>query len=183
MGSYVCTQQDRHPIACYPLTMFLSRCLFLPHHDAGGRWLLQAPLPQCHPIQVQRPHLEVLGNVVHLVWVDSCGGVSNSIVLSLVRIFLFYFSVVPPLHPFCPACIDCGQVPLPSCFPSPPSPLWQCHYCIALALPMPVWRHAIIPSLLPCQHHLCIHTTATTIAIPLPPCHSCQHTSLALDAS
>jgi hypothetical protein len=48
-----------------PLAMFLLWCLFLPHHDAGSRWLLQAPSPQRCPIQVQRPHLEVLGNVAY----------------------------------------------------------------------------------------------------------------------
>ncbi len=33
---------------------------FLPHHGAGGRWLVQAPLSQRRPIQAQTPHLEVI---------------------------------------------------------------------------------------------------------------------------
>ncbi len=49
------------------LAMLLSRCLFLPHHDASGHWLLQVPSPQRRPIQVQRPCLAVLGNVAY-VW-------------------------------------------------------------------------------------------------------------------
>jgi hypothetical protein len=47
-----------------PIAMLLLRCLFLPHHDAGSH-LLQAPSPQRCPIQAQRPHLEVLGNVTY----------------------------------------------------------------------------------------------------------------------
>jgi hypothetical protein len=148
--------------------MLLLWCLFLPNHDAGSRWLLQAPLPQHYPIQVQRPHLEVLGNVAYawFGWIP-VGGVSYNIVLSLVCIFSFYFSSVLPLHPFCPACVDHRWAPLPSCFPSPPSPLWQRHHCIALASPVPVWHHSIIPLLLPCWHHLCICTATTTAAIHL----------------
>ncbi len=117
-----------------------------------------------------------------LVWADSCGGVSNSIVLSLVRSFPFCFRAVPPLHPFHPACVDCQWTPSPSCFPYPLSPLWQCHHCIALALPLLVWRHAIVPLPLPCWDHLCIRTTTTVTAICLSPCHCHQRTSLALDA-
>jgi hypothetical protein len=120
---------------------------------------------------------------LRLVWADSCGGVRNSIVLNLVRILPFYFSAAPPLPPFCPACVDCQRAPTPSHFPSPLSSLWQRHHHIALASPLPVWCHAIIPLLLPCQHHLCICTTATTATIPLSPCHCHQHTSLALCAS
>jgi hypothetical protein len=63
--SYICTQQDRHPTAHYPLAMLLSRCLFLPHYASGGHWLLQASLPQRCPIQAQQPHLKVLGNVAY----------------------------------------------------------------------------------------------------------------------
>ncbi len=48
-----------------PLAMFLLQCLFLPYHDYGSHWLLQAPLPQHCPIQVQSPHLEVLGNIAY----------------------------------------------------------------------------------------------------------------------
>ena len=90
-------------------------------------------------------------------------GVSKSIVLSLVHIFPFYFSVVPLLHPFCPACVYCSWVPLPSPFPSLPSPLWQRHCCIALTLPVPVWHHAIIPLLLPC-----VTILASTLSPPPP---------------
>ncbi len=120
-----------------------------------------------------------------LVRADSCGGVSNSIVLSLVHIFPFYFSGVQPLHPFCPVCVDPRRAPLPSRFPSPSSSLWQRHCRIALALPVPVWRHANVPLPLPCQHHLCICivTTTTATVICLSPCHCCWCMSLTSDAS
>jgi hypothetical protein len=57
--------KTRYPTTRYPPAMILSRCWFLPHHNAGGHWLLQASLPQHHPIQAQRPHLEVLGNIAY----------------------------------------------------------------------------------------------------------------------
>ncbi len=100
----------------YPLTMLLLRCLFLPHHDAGSCWLLQAPLPQRCPIQAQRPHLEVLSNVAY-AWfgrIPAGGGVSNSIKQSLVHIFPFYFGAVLTSHPCCPACIDLRRAPSPT---------------------------------------------------------------------
>jgi hypothetical protein len=92
---------------------------------------------------------------------------------ALVRIFPFCFSAVPPSHPFSPACINPQRAPLPSCFSSLPSPLLQHHCCIALTLPVPVWHHAIVTLLLPCQHHLCIRTATTAAMIPLSPCHCC----------
>jgi hypothetical protein len=61
---------------------------------------------------------------LRLVWADCSRGGSNSIELSIVHFCLFYFSAALPSHPFCPACNDCQQGPLPSHFPSPPSPLW-----------------------------------------------------------
>jgi hypothetical protein len=108
---------------------------------------------------------------LRLIWADSCGGVSNSIVLSLVCIFPFYFSAVPPLHPFCPTCVDCRWAPLPSHFPTPPSPLWWRHRSNPLTLPKPVWCRAIVPLPSPCWHHLCICTATTATAIHLSPCH------------
>ncbi len=92
-----------------------------------------------------------------------------------------------PLHPFHPTCVNHWRAPLSTCFPSPLSPLWRSHHHIALASPVPVWRHAIVPLPLPCWHHLCICTTATTIAtttaIHLSPYHCCWRTSLTSDVS
>ncbi len=76
-----------------------------------------------------------------LVWSDSCGGVSNSIELSLVQIFTFYFSAVPPLHPLCPAWVDHWRVPSPSRFTSHLSILPWRHFCTALAMPVLVRHH------------------------------------------
>ncbi len=54
---------------------------------------------------------------------------------------------------------------------------------LALALPVLVWRHAIIPLLAHCRHHLYICTAITAAVIPLSPCHCCQRTSLTSYAS
>ncbi len=188
--SYVCTQQNRHLTACYHLAIFLLRCLFLPHHDACGQWLLQAPSPQHCPIQVQRPHLKVLGNVAYTWFGQIPLSVSNSIVLSLVCIFPYYFSAVLPSHPFCPACVNCWQAPLPSRFPSPPSLLWQRHCHIALALPGLVWHNHPLALALPAplshphrrHHHQPISLPSPPTYVPplgyilssLSPWHWCQ---------
>ncbi len=105
-----------------------------------------------------------------LVWADSCGGVSNSIVLSLVCVFPFYFSAMLLLHPFYPSCVNHWRTPSHSHFFSPLSPLWQCHYCIALALPGLVWHnhHLALALLAPLSHpHCCYHHWP--ISLPLPP--------------
>ncbi len=119
--------------------MLLLQCLFLPHHDAGSCWPLHVPLPQHCPIQAQ----SFIQCRLCLVWADSCERVSNSIVLSLVSIFSFYFSALLLLHPICPACVDRRWEPLPSCFPSHPSPFW--HAIVALPSPR-LCRSGAMPS-------------------------------------
>jgi hypothetical protein len=53
-----------------------------------------------------------------LAWVHSSRGETNSIVLSVVCFCLFYFRAALPLHPFCPACVNCQQGPSLSHFPA-----------------------------------------------------------------
>ncbi len=117
---------------------------------------------------------------LRLVRVDSSrDGGSNSIVFSIVRLCLFYFSAALLLHPFCPACVNRQQGPLPSCFPSPPLPLWWCHRCIALALPVLARCHhplAHASSMLLLYLHRCHshHHCNTLISLPLlPTCLPC----------
>ncbi len=117
---------------------------------------------------------------LRLVWVDSCGGVSISIVLSLVRICPFFILVLCRCHtPFAPPVSMIDGRPHLAIFPLP------CHFfgntIDALPLPWLVWSGTIDPLPLPCRHHCHICTTAAIIG--LSPCHHCQHMSLTSDAS
>jgi hypothetical protein len=128
---------------------------------------------------------------LRLVWAASRGGGRNSIVLNVVCFSLFYFSAALPSNPFCPACIDCQQGPLPSRFPSPPSPLWSRHCHITLTLPLLVWHHpyltlalSMLLLYLHChQYHYC-HDMLISLPLLLTyvpcigrilSCHPCQY--------
>ncbi len=109
-----------------------------------------------------------------LVWADSTGGASSIVLTHLVHFCLFYFSAAPPLHLFCPACVDHWLVPSPSHLSYPSSLLSQHNHCILLALPVLVRHHRplvlalLTLSLYPYRPHChCRHNTP--IFLPLLP--------------
>ncbi len=97
---------------------------------------------------------------LHLIWADFCGGVSNSIELSLVHIFHFILALCHRCTPFIPPASIIDGRPRLAISPLP------CQFCreaiITLPLPCLCWSGAIVPLSFPPQHYHCIRNAATT---------------------
>ncbi len=114
-----------------------------------------------------------------LVWADSSGGVSST-VLTHLSIFVYFILALhhhcTPLAP--PLLIIDGRHGL-AILPLP------CHFCgdtiVASPLPCLCWSGTIVPWPLPRRHYCGICTAAATIC--LSPCHCRQRMSLSPDES